>query len=306
MKTIFLAASLALVPATARSGRLSLLPPPATVTGGDKFPGAAVRMSVPVDLLLIGDSLSFGTFGQDVEAFFKRQFGASAVCVYASCGSSPEHWISDGPEFMTSCGYRESTPRGSWKVDFARGKPPQPVRTPKIPEILAKFRPQTVIVQLGTNWMDRLAESPARDAAAYKRTIRQFITELRAQSPPPSRIVWVLPPDASKFSSEVKDTVDRWISECAKEMGFQTIISNRITGKYVPGKSGSDGVHLNDAESSKWANIVIWLIHAYGPERAASASRIRRSSAIAFGCRNDPWPVGTTSSEAAEPRLPLE
>jgi lysophospholipase L1-like esterase len=266
VKPVLLALCLALGASTARSGNLSLLPPPATVSDGGKIPGAAVRVSVPVKLLLIGDSLSFGTFGQDVEAFFSRQFGSSNVCVYASCGSSPEHWVSSGPEFMTPCGYRETTPRGSWKVDFAGGKPPRPTRTPKIPEILAKFRPQTVVVQLGTNWMDRLAESPSRDAAAYKRTIREFITELRAQSPPPSRIIWILPPDASKFSPEVKGSVDRWIGECAKEMGFQTILSRRIIPKYVPGKSGGDGVHLNDAEASKWANIVIWLIHAYGPD----------------------------------------
>jgi len=235
---------------------------PETSAAGKKIPSA--RGPAPVKVMLIGDSLSFGTFGEKLEGFLRGRYGSGKICVFASCGSSPEHWVTGGPEFLTPCGYREATPKGSRKEDFSGGRPPQLVRTPKLSELLACYSPEIVIVQLGTNWMDRLGGGG--DAASYKQIIRRFIRELRAQPNPPPRIVWVLPPDSSKFPVQVKDAVDIWINECAKEMGFQTIFSRRITGKYAPGKSGSDGVHYNDAEAARWANIVIWMLYAYGPD----------------------------------------
>ena len=225
------------------------------------------RLAHSVKILLIGDSLSFGPFGEALEGFLRQRYNvASGICVFASCGSSPEHWLKTSPAFMTPCGYRESTPAGAWKEDFANGRRPRPVRTPKIPEILARFSPRIVVVQLGTNWMDSLPATPIQEGAAYKQIIRDFIKELRAQSPPPARIVWVMPPESSKYSATVKDEVDRWINECARELGFQTINSRRITGKYVTGKTGDDGVHYGEAEAQKWAKGVNWCLYVSGPD----------------------------------------
>ncbi|MEI6072627.1 MAG: SGNH/GDSL hydrolase family protein [Verrucomicrobiae bacterium] len=240
--------------------------PSASANWYTKSPVRFPKVSPPVKILLIGDSLSFGSFGEALEGFLRQRYKASEICVFASCGSSPEHWLETGPTFLTPCGYRESTPDGAWKEDFANGHRPRPVRTPKIPEILARISPRTVVVQLGTNWMDRLPAAPNQDGAACKQIIRQFIKELRAQQPPPARIVWILPPDSSKYPAAVKDEVDRWISECAKELGFQTINSRRITGRYLQGKTGNDGVHYNDAEGAKWAKSVNWLLYISGPE----------------------------------------
>ena len=231
-----------------------------------KNPAAFLKVAKPVKVLLIGDSLSFGPFGEELEGFLHKWNAPSDVCVFASCGSSPEHWLKNTPDFMTPCGYRESTPDGAWKVDFANGRYPRPVRTPKIPEILARFRPQMVVVQLGTNWMDSLPATASQDGDAHKQAIREFLKELRAQSPPPARIVWVMPPESSKYSATVKAEVDRWITECAKELGFQTILSRRITGKYIPGKTGGDGVHYGSAEAEKWAKSVNWLLYVSGPD----------------------------------------
>ena len=225
------------------------------------------KLAPPVKILLIGDSLSFGPFGEALEGLLRQRYNvASGICVFASCGSSPENWLDTSPVFMTPCGYRESTPAGAWKEDFATGRRPRPVRTPKIPEILARFSPRLVVVQLGTNWMDSLPATVGQDGSAHKQIIRDFVKELRAQSPPPERIVWVMPPESSKYSVPVKNEVDRWINECARELGFQTINSRRITGKYVPGKTGDDGVHYGEAEAQKWAKGVNWLLYVSGPD----------------------------------------
>jgi len=60
-------------------------------------------------VLMIGDSLSAGAFGEAVQQHLARKFGPQNVAAYASCGSSPEHWLANEPEFYTPCGYREST-----------------------------------------------------------------------------------------------------------------------------------------------------------------------------------------------------
>jgi hypothetical protein len=231
-----------------------------------KNPAAFLKAARPVKVLVIGDSLSFGPFGEALEGFLRKWNAASDVCLFASCGSSPEHWLKTTSDFMTPCGYRESTPDRTTKVDFSNGHRPRLARTPKIPEILARFSPQIVVVQLGTNWMDSLPATAGQNGEAHKQIIREFIKELRAQSPPPARIAWVMPPESSKYSATVKGEVDRWITECAQELGFQTILSRRMTGKYVPGKTGGDGVHYGDADAEKWAKGVNWLLFVSGPD----------------------------------------
>jgi len=254
------------VPRTSASGFLEVTADSSSRYLPEKRTVAFPRLAPPVKVLLIGDSLSFGPFGEALEGYLRQRFDASDICVFASCGSSPEHWIKTSPVFMTPCGYRESTPAGAWKEDFANGRRPRPSRTPKIPEIIARFSPRMVVVQLGTNWMDGLPATVVQEGAAYKQIIREFIKELRAQSPPPARIVWVMPPESSKYSATVKEEVDRWINECAKELGFQTISSRRITKKYVPGKTGDDGIHYGEAEAGKWAQGVNWCLYVFGPD----------------------------------------
>jgi hypothetical protein len=39
-----------------------------------------------------------------------------------------------------------------------------------------------------------------------------------------------------------------------------------MTGKYMPGKTGGDGVHYGDADAEKWAKGVNWLLYVSGPD----------------------------------------
>src|SRR6516225_7283507 len=64
-------------------------------------------------VLMLGDSMSVGGFGEALQDYLLRRFGRNNVAVFASCGSSPEHWLRSGPKFVTKCGYREQTPRSS-------------------------------------------------------------------------------------------------------------------------------------------------------------------------------------------------
>lgn len=208
-------------------------------------------------VMLVGDSLSVGPFGDNLVAYFRQKLDPSQFCAYAACGSSPENWLKDAPDFITPCGFRVVTARESWKADYHNGVKPRPVRTPKLSAIIPRQRPQLVIVQLGTNWMDEFVNASDLSGDSKKRIIRKFIAEIRAKTTSQVQIVWILPPDSSRYSSRIKDAVDRWITDCAKELNFKTINTRGFTDRYVKGKTGSDGVHLNESAGAQWAAGVI-------------------------------------------------
>lgn len=210
-----------------------------------------------LSVMLVGDSLSVGPFGDYLVAYFRQKLEPSQFCAYAACGSSPENWLKDAPDFITPCGFRVVTARESWKTDYHNGVKPSRVRTPKLAAIVPKQRPQLVIVQLGTNWMDEFVNASNLSGESKKNIIRKFIGEIRSKAAPQVQIVWILPPDSSRYSSRIKDAVDRWITDCAKELNFKTINTRGFTDRYVKGKSGSDGVHLNQSAGAQWAAGVI-------------------------------------------------
>ena len=195
----------------------------------------------PPSVLMIGDSLSVGKFGETVQAHLalKRR-----VAAYASCGSSPEHWLAGEPAFMTKCGYRERTSTSDIYSDFVNGRPPRPTRTPKLADLVRKHKPTILVVQLGTNWMDRnLSEEQMSDY------LNRFVDEARRG--PVQKIVWIAPPDSSSLR-KVQGKVHQLIRRAATRKGFDVIDSRKVT-HYVVGKTGGDGVHYNNESSEAWA-----------------------------------------------------
>ena len=58
--------------------------------------------------------------------------------------------------------------------DFVNGKPPRPTLTPKMADLVRQHQPTIVVVQLGTNWMDRnLSEEQISDY------LNRFVDEAR-------------------------------------------------------------------------------------------------------------------------------
>ncbi len=129
----------------------------ATVVIGKQQQQRAGSSSLPPrrTALYIGDSLSVGKFGELLHDYLVATFGSRNVALYASCGSSPENWLRAEPTFFTKCGYREQTPSRNMAIDSRTHQ-----ATPKLDELVSRYRPTTAIVQLGTNWMD----SPLPDA----------------------------------------------------------------------------------------------------------------------------------------------
>jgi hypothetical protein len=201
----------------------------------------------PPRVLMIGDSLSVGSFGEVLQKHLEDRYGRSSVAAFASCGSSPENWLKDEPVFATKCGYRERTPTSDIYRDRVNGKPPPPTRTPKIETLIEKYRPTIIIVQQGTNWMDRPL-SDAQISSILDRFVRA------AHRGGGRKLIWIGPPDSWRFS-RVQGRYYRLIQQ-AVWRGDPVIDSRRLT-HYQLGKTGGDGIHYNRESGEAWARRVI-------------------------------------------------
>jgi len=233
-----------------REERLAFLEPKVVLRSEGKSRGSATRV------LMLGDSLSVGAFGESVGAYLATRFGKNNVEVFAAGGSSPQSWLQSEPDYITKCGYRQQTGDGTLLIDFLNGRRPRPVRIPKIETLIQRYRPNAIVIQLGTNWMDGLASKSDGDEYEHDRAVLdRFIAVLRSHPGEDRQIVWILPPDSSKFSNRVQRSVESLIREAAKKNSFEVIASRAMT-HYVMGKSGGDGVHYNSEASEAWASLV--------------------------------------------------
>jgi len=238
-------------------------------------PDQKVRLPTPygphqVAVMLIGDSLSFGPFGEHLESLLQKEVGDRGVCVFASCGSSPENWIYEEPDYVTKCGYRQVTPNPKefFFRDFEHGKKPTPVITPKLGKILAHYRPDVILIQQGTNWMDGFNPKSRENYLRLGRFMSRMITEISRRSPG-SRIIWILPPTASQYPQSVQNGISAYIQKCAATLNFQTIDSRNLTGPYIKGITGGDGVHYSEKPAQAWADKVFLKLKAMAPELIA-------------------------------------
>lgn len=209
-----------------------------------KSKSAKVPEGPPPSILMVGDSLSVGKFGEVVQGHLARKY---PVAAYASCGSSPEHWLSSEPDFITKCGYRQHTADTDVFRDSLNGKPPRPTLTPKLAKLISRHEPTILIVQLGTNWMDRLLTD--EQMSEY---LDQFIREARRGSV--EEIIWIAPPDSSRLR-KTQGKIHMLIRRAASRDGFQVVDSREVT-HYVVGKTGGDGVHYNSEASEAWARKI--------------------------------------------------
>jgi lysophospholipase L1-like esterase len=198
----------------------------------------------PPSILMIGDSLSVGKFGEVIQMHLALKH---RVAAYASCGSSPEHWLAGEPDFVTKCGYRQRTSDSDIFNDWVNGHAPRPTRTPKLADLVRKHKPTILVVQLGTNWMDRnLSDEQMNEY------LNRLIDEARRG--PVEKIVWIAPPDSARLR-KVQGKVHQILRRAAARKKFEIIDSRNVT-HYVTGKTGGDGIHYNSEASEAWARAI--------------------------------------------------
>ena len=221
-------------------------------------PTAKANLTTPAyrtqRVLYIGDSLSVGPFGREMQGFLSDQFTEKQIYMYASCGSSPEHWLSGEPSYVTKCGCRVKTPSKELHYEYERGRAPELYSTPKIESLLKESRPALVIVQLGTNWFDRVEQNGSDEELERLNGILQRFTEAIQKSPTKPVLVWITPPDSSRFR-KVQGAVTKLLKTSSKINRFNLIDSSNMV-RYTVGDTGSDGVHYYGPDALKWAEGV--------------------------------------------------
>jgi hypothetical protein len=215
-------------------------------------------------VLHIGDSLSTGTFGSAINEHLAAK-GHKAFS-YASCASSPFWWTTPAPpasarHYSTSCGYYEKTP-GTQAVRLTRKQ------TPKLKRLMAMTKPDTVVVQLGTNLL----------TGTYSETfLRQEIVKLRDEvrsfSPSP-RLVWVGPPDAA--NSKIPDarfTKFYEILNSVMRAPKEVVVKSWVQDEY-PNALG-DGLHFLTPslklKEKNWIGRVTTALDGFIPPNADAA-----------------------------------
>src|SRR3954467_4989071 len=198
----------------------------------------------PPSILMIGDALSVGKFGEVVQMHLALKH---RVAAYASCGSSPEHWLAGEPDFVTKCGYRQRTSDSDIFTDWVNGRAPRPTRTPKLADLVRKHKPTILVVQLGTNWMDRNLSD--EQMSEY---LSRMVDEGRRG--PVEKTVWNAPPHSARLR-KTEGRVRQIIRRVAARKKFDVIDSRNVT-HYVMGKTGGDGIHYNTAASEAWARAI--------------------------------------------------
>jgi len=184
-------------------------------------------------VLMIGDSLTCMAYGDRMESKLKQIYGE--VHVLAACGSSPETWMSGMRSYHSRCGTKNLEPWGG--------------TTPKMADLLDIWHPDIIIISLGTNHFDAVKESGSKIIPHLGYLYSKFITEASSKS---AKIIWVGPPDSSKFRGKVQESVCEEIQTICKAKGVQYIPSSTFTSY-----SGSDGVHYTTKGAVAWADKVI-------------------------------------------------
>ena len=216
--------------------------------------GAKAPLSKNPSVLLVGDSLTVGGFGDYMEDRLIKGFGSNKVAVYGYCGASVEHFLKDIPVFDCRCGYRETT-RNRKVLDNWKGGKPKHYPTRKLATLLKKHQPEVIIVQLGTNNFTTLFKEGKGVRAKQQQYFNRLAKVMVSTTSSVRRAVWIAPPDSAKYPSNIEKEVDNMIQQAAKKYGIYVIRSSKFT-HYVMGKTGTDGLHYNTKSADEWANEV--------------------------------------------------
>lgn len=186
-------------------------------------------------VLEIGDSHSVGTFGKELDA--KLRGTGAQVSTYASAGATASTFVQGK---STNYGYWEKGADGQERsVNYGKS-----AQTPRLENLIAKDKPQVILVNLGANFR----------GGNPKSQVDQIGQIAKKHGIP---IVWVGPPKTAKDNSN-PGSLAKFDQEMAAAVApYGTYVSsNRHTPKY----SGGDGLHYSGSQGNQiakqWASGV--------------------------------------------------
>lgn len=201
-----------------------------------------VNIGPGTKVLEIGDSHTVGVFGDELDS--KLRGTGAQVATYASAGASADWFVKGTP---TKYGYSERHADGS-KSTTPYG---QSHATPKLEQLIAKEKPQVIVVNLGANFR-------GSGPAGIKQQVSSLGEIAKKHNIP---IVWVGPPKSQKDNAN-SGTLQKFDQDMAAAVApYGTYVAST---PFVPKYVGNDGLHFGGAEGNKiakgWANGVFQAI----------------------------------------------
>lgn len=197
-------------------------------------------------ILMIGDSLSCGPFGQDVLQNLSK--AGNKVTLYCAVSSAPQNWLAGKNPGNQKC---QIMTTDSPKPQLCGGNG----QVPKLASILAAHRGERVIVGLGTNSL----LSPKVDNSYH-----DMLKAIQANG---SKCDWIGPPHLhaseakgftpSRIATEEKNLPSFYESLSETVEGHCNFIDSRdATAAGTPGNETGDGIHRTPAAGKYWADAI--------------------------------------------------
>ena len=204
------------------------------------FDGKAISKT-----LMITDSHGEASFGAEMVSLFEAQ--KEEIAVFAVGGSTPTDWLLGLNQVW---GYWEYQTGG---VSIRSTRP----KTPKLEELLVKFNPERVLIELGTNliWRDLMAQDAAHIQSLIALTINSG-----------AKCFWIGPPALRRADLDQLKRVEEIHQMLQKEIlgGQCQLIPSWEFTKYPD--QGGDGIHYDSIPvtgsilARKWARDVARFI----------------------------------------------
>ncbi len=173
---------------------------------------------VSASVLVFGDSHLVGPFGQALDRGLREK--QAVVATYGSCGSIGKWWITGK---STNCGYFERSPANVERRSATHA-------TPKLDDLLRRHKPDVVIVNLSTNYVNVPSDEAVRS------DLRVLVEKIRATG---ARCFWLGPPKMRRFEAE-SPRLERLLREVVTPVC--DIFDSRAVTSYPA--QGGDGVHF--------------------------------------------------------------
>ncbi len=215
-------------------------------------------------ILILGDSMAIGGFGEKLDALFRSDSGVASVHTYIACGTNPLSWMKRAPytSATTRCGYwaiesipGQERPREEKDVyGMTRGHRPGSHSVPKIEDLVALHQPDILIMQNGNNFFSSFADGKTIVESTHGPMIRTHVAPLvswlAANGSSIRKFYWISPPEAGNVSPEIQQYVFERIADEVRGIG--TMIDSRTFTRYPYKAMGSDKEHFWGNECIAW------------------------------------------------------
>lgn len=180
-------------------------------------------------VLIIGDSHSVGPFGWRLDEQLRKN--GHQVATYASCGSIAKWWTTTSQ--ATTCGYYQNDVNNV--VTTSKSHP-----TPKLSELLLSVKPDSVIVELGSNYVKYSNDE------FVKLDLQNMVEQIKDAG---ADCFWITTPDMRLY----RDAIPRLDKLIEESVGSDCrIFSSKSVTAYP--ETGGDGVHYWFKEGTPIAN----------------------------------------------------